>query len=549
MSADASGAARAAADVMAELTGPGGRFEIRLEDVLGVPMPVFAQRRRALHELLAASAEFGDRDAIVTAGRRISFADHAAQACALAAGLRAEYGIRPGDRVAIAAANSPEWVITLWATVSMGAIAVAFNAWWSPVELARATEHSTPRVVVADRKRAAALAGAAVPVLSIEERVPGLIAAYRGAPLPHPDVAEDDPATIIYTSGTSGVPKGAVHSHRSLIAVTDYHALGDAVAHEMGDPKTATDRRHLLVLPLFHIAALHNLAVPKIAQGSALVIHEGAFDADKVLRLIEAERVTNWGAVPTMANRILDLGDLSGYDLSSLTAFALASAPSSTELKDRLRAALPVAAVALVDSYGLTESATGIALATPEDLAEAPGTLGRPNVTVSLEIRDLDGNTLPDGQEGEICVRSAFNMLGYWNDEAATAAALSQDRWMRTGDLGVIENGRVRLATRRSDLILRGGENIYPAEVELALARHPGVAEVIVIGVDHPDLGQEVGAVVVTDPGSTVTEAELAAFARENLAYFKVPSRWRITAQPLPRNATGKVIRREVEIA
>lgn len=548
MSADTMGPRPTAAEVLTQLTSPGGLYEIRTEDVLGVRMPVFANRRRAMHELLADSLEFGDRDALVTAQERLSFTEHAERVSALAAALRETYGIQRGDRVAIAAANSPEWIITLWATVSIGAIAVAYNAWWSPVELQRAIGHSTPRVIVADQKRAAALAGVDVPVIGVEDQIRDLIDTHRGAPLPSADVTEDDPATIIYTSGTSGVLKGAVHSHRSLIAVTQYHALGDEIAHRMGDPLTAADRRHLLALPLFHIAALHNLAIPKIAQGSALVIHQGAFDADRVLRLIEAEKVTNWGAVPTMAHRILDLGDLSGYDLSSLTAFALASAPSSTEFKDKLRRALPVAAVALVDSYGLTESATGIALATPADLAEAPGTLGRPNVSVSLEIRDLEGNTLPDGQEGEICVRSAFNMLGYWNDEAATAATMGPDRWMRTGDLGIIEDGRVRLATRRSDLILRGGENIYPAEVELVLSRYPGVAEVIVLGVEHPDLGQEVGAVVVAEPGIELTPQELQAHAAQNLAYFKVPTRWRITSKPLPRNATGKVIRREVAL-
>lgn len=537
------------AEAMAALTGPGGPFEIGAEEVLGVELPVFTHRRKALHELLADSVQYGDRDAIVTRTRRLSFKEHAAQVSALAEALREDFGIRPGDRVAISAANSPEWIVAFWATVSTGAIAVAFNAWWSPAEVARAMAHSTPKVVVADRKRVGVLGAIEVPVVGIEDDLHELIARHRNAPLPSAQVDEDDPATIIYTSGTSGAPKGAVHSHRNLIAVSDYHALMDAFAHELGDPKTAQDRRHLLALPLFHIAALHNLAVPKIASGSTLVMHEGGFDAETLLRLVEAERVTNWGVVPTMAHRILAIEDLDTYDLSSLTAFSLASAPSSSDLKDRLRTRLPVARVGLVDSYGLTESATAIAVATPTDLDAAPGTLGRPIPTVELEIRDPNGARVPDGVEGEVCTRSAFTMLGYWQDDAATSAALTADRWLRTGDLGTIDDGRLRLSSRRSDLIIRGGENIYPAEVELVVSHYPGVQECIVLGLQHADLGQEVAAVVVTAAGVTVTVEEIKAYAADHLAYYKVPTHWRITQEPLPRNATGKVIRREVVVS
>ncbi|WP_262402012.1 class I adenylate-forming enzyme family protein [Actinomadura sp. CNU-125] len=326
----------------------------------------------------------------------------------------------------------------------------------------------------------------------------------------------------------------------------EYHRFNDAMMRAMGVPGDPADRRYLLVLPLFHIASLHNLAVPRLATGSAVIMHEGRFDVDAVLALVERERVTNWGAVPTMANRIVEHGGAAKYDLSSLTAFSLATAPSSPAFKERLRKVFPPAKDALVDSYGLTESCTGVATATPADLAEAPGTLGRPIIGVRMEIRDPDGNALPEGVEGEVCVRSAYNMLGYWNDRDATDRAIRADRWLHTGDIGMLENGRVRLTTRRSDLILRGGENVYPAEIENVLAEFPGVRECVVMGVPHADLGQEVMAVVVfADP--VPAEEEIAAFARERLSYFKVPSRWRLTTEPLPRNATGKVVRREIE--
>ncbi|MWA00683.1 AMP-binding protein [Actinomadura sp. LD22] len=536
-----------AMEIMQRLTGPGGEFELREEEVLGTRLPVFAGRARGLGEVLARSAAFGDRDYIVTADRRLTFAEHAAQAASLAKALRDEHGVRPGDRVAIAAANSPEWIVAFWGAIAAGAIAVGYNAWWAPREIEYALGHTEPAVVVADAERAARMP-TGTRVLTIEEDVPALAARHPSAPLDVPDAAEDDPAVILYTSGTSGRPKGAVHSHRNLTSVIEYHRLNDALLAAFGDPTDPASRRYLLALPLFHIASLHNLAVPRLATGSAVVMHEGAFDVDEVLRLIEKERVTNWGAVPTMAHRMIEHGDLSRYDTSSLTGFALASAPSSPAFKDRLRAAFPPAANALVDSYGLTETCTGVTVASPMDLAEAPGTVGRPVAGVTLEIRDPDGRPLPEGAEGEVCVRSAYNMLGYWRDDDATGRAIGPGRWLRTGDIGTVQQGRLHLTARRSDLIIRGGENVYPAEVENVLAEYPGVRECTVLGVPHPDLGQEVLAVVVLR-GSPAAEADLAAFVRDRLAYFKVPSRWKTTTDPLPRNATGKVVRRAVEEA
>ncbi|QKW38462.1 acyl--CoA ligase [Actinomadura sp. NAK00032] len=528
-------------EIIRQLTGPGGEFELREEEVLGARLPVFANRARGLGEVLARSAEYGDRDYIVTADRRLTFAEHAAAVASMAKALRDDLGVRPGDRIAINAANSPEWIISFWATIAAGAVAVGYNAWWAPREIEYALGHTDPKVVIADAKRAALISE---DVLTIEKDVPSLMRRYPDAALDVPDVAEDDPAVILYTSGTSGRPKGAVHSHRNLTSVIEYHRFNDAMLKSFGDDPSK--RRYLLALPLFHIACLHNLAVPRLATGTAVIMHEGGFDVDKVLGLVERERVTNWGAVPTMAHRMIEHGDLAKYDLSSLSAFSLATAPSSIAFKERLQAVFPPAKGGLVDSYGLTESCTGISTATPADLAEAPGTLGRPTIGVQVEIRDPDNKPLPEGTEGEVCVRSAYNMIGYWRDEEATARAFDGDRWMHTGDIGVLEQGRIRLTTRRSDLIIRGGENVYPAEIENVLAEYPGARECIVIGVPHTDLGQEVAAVVVFADAPPSPE-ELAAFAQERLAYFKVPTRWHITTDPLPRNATGKVLRKQVE--
>lgn len=536
----------AAREVVAGLTAAGAPFELTREDVLGAPATLFANRRRALHELLAESVEHGERTYIATLEREISFAEHARLVSSLAQALREDHGVRPGDRVAIAAANVPEWITTFWATVSIGAIAVGFNAWWSARELAYGIEHAEPVLIVTDEKRRALLEEATVPLLGLDD-IHRLSTAHPQADLPSAEVAEDGPAVMLYTSGTSGRPKGAAHSHRNLLSVVEYHRFNDALQAAFGDPTDPRDRSYLLAMPLFHIGSLHNLAVPRLATGSKVALHEGGFVVDNVMRLIEKERVTNWGAVPTMASRLLE-ADLSGYDTSSLRAFSLSSAPSSQQLKDRLRTDLPFAA-ALVDSYGLTETSTAVTAATPMDLAEAPGTLGLPIVGVELEVRDTFGQPLPPGEEGEICVRSAYNMLGYWNNPEATAASIRDGRWLYTGDLGTLdEAGRVSLSSRRSDLIIRGGENVYPAEVEAVLVEHPDVAECLVLGHPHADLGQEVAAVVVVQPTADLNGLadRLRAYAQDELSYFKVPSRWKIETEPLPRNATGKVIRRSV---
>ncbi|MCM6775658.1 acyl--CoA ligase [Nocardia sp. CDC159] len=535
------------ARAVAELTGPGGRFESTVEPVLGVPIPVLRHRRRSLLELLDAARAWGGREFLVTEDRRMSFAEHHAATEALASALADRSGVEKGDRVGILAANAIEWVVAFWAAVRLGAIPVGYNAWWAPPEIAYGLGHTGPKVVIADAKRAGLLPES-VPVLTMERDVPELIATHSGrSDLPRPTIAEDDPAVILYTSGTSGRPKGVVHSHRNLVAVSDYHRFTDALAAALlgqADHDGPSAKRFLLTSPLFHIASLHNLVVPRLVTGATVVIHQGSFDADRVLMLLERERVTNWGAVPTMASRLLDR-ELSRYDLSALTAFSLNAAPSSPALHRRLRERLPVAPTT---SYGLTESGTAATVAAPPELAAFPETVGRPILGVAVEIRDPGGKPVPDGVEGEICVRSPYVMLGYWNDEAATAAAIDAERWLRTGDFGSLAEGRLYLSGRRTDLILRGGENVYPTEIENVLDEHPAVRESAVLGIAHEELGQQVAAVVVVDDPEVVGEQDLREFTAARLAYFKVPERWVITAKPLPRNVTGKVMRRNIEI-
>jgi acyl-CoA synthetase (AMP-forming)/AMP-acid ligase II len=546
-------------EALATITAAGQPFEIHTEAVLartghGQALPVFVNRERSLGDLLRASTRFGNAEYLVTEHSRLTFAGHYAVAAAFAAALRVDYGVRKGDRVAICAANSPEWIIAFWAATSLGAIAVGLNSMWAAPEIRYALNLTEPKVVIADEPRRLLLGAIGVPVISTrtvlsgEAGLPALAAAHAGVEAPEDEIDEDDPAVILFTSGTSGRPKGATHSHRNVIAASWYILLGDALASEMASAlakhsSPAADRRFLLMSPLFHIASLHNLAVPRLAAGDTAVIYEGKFEARRVLRLIEAERVTNWGAMPTMLSRVVDFEGLGDYDLTSLRALSVNSAPSSAALKNQVRATLPQAGQSLVTTYGMTESSTAATMATPAELLADPETVGRPVPNMEVSIRDSSGNENRDGIEGEIWLRGAQMMIGYWRDPAATAASAAPGGWFRTGDAGTMSGGMLQISGRRSDLILRGAENVYPAEVENVLAVHPLVAECAVLGVPHQDLGEDVAAIVVTVPGALVTENELTAFARERLGKYKVPSHWLITTEPLPRNATGKVIR------
>lgn len=504
-------------------------------------MRVFRNRQHSLRELMVSAREHGDAEYLVSGDRRWTFAEHHRAVASLARTLRERYGIEHGDRVVILSANNAEWILSFWAISVLGAITVGMNALWSGGEIAYGISDSAPRLVIADAKRRELLGQTHIPVLSIENDVPELTREYSDTPLPESPVDEDDPAVILYTSGTSGRPKGAVHSHRNVLAAKDFHLFNDALATELGRPPQR--RRFLLAAPLFHIAALHNLAVPRLAVGDTAVIHTERFEAGPLLRLIERERVTNWGAVPTLAQRIVEHDDLAAYDLSSLATMSLNSAPSSPTLIESVRRALPHVAASLGTSYGQTETATGVTLASGADLAEDPNSVGRPVINVDIEIRDTEGHGVPDGVEGEICVRGAQVMLGYWNKPEKTRGAIDADGWLHSGDLGTMWNGQLRISSRRSDLILRGGENVYPVEIEEVLAEHPAVRESVVVGIPHHDLGEDVAAVVVTDADPATTEAELTNFVAGRLARFKVPAHWQLTTAALPRNALGKIER------
>ncbi len=538
----------------AALTGPGGFFEIVDEEVLGETMPVFRHRFSSLRAMLEASANHGDGDAvyyIFDDGRRATFRENIAHAASLAAGLRDRFGIGPGSRVAICAANCPEWIQTFWATVATGGVLVAMNGWWKGPEITHALELTRPEVLVVDRRRAERLEGdPGIPVLVVEDDLADLVAHDPGTGLAPVDIAEDDPAAILFTSGTTGRPKGAIQTHRNFAAyvgcafvIGARQALMYPPAQGAGPPAPP---RALCASPLFHISGLHSAAVTSVAAGMTGIWTTGRFDAEKVLALTEEHRITRWSGVTTQIWRILEHPRFGDYDVSSVTSIGGGGSTWSPELQRACRRALPHARQALGVGYGLTECS---GLATHADdalLAEHPDTVGRALPTVGLTIRGDDDQPLPDGEIGHVSIRGPMVTPGYWNDPAATAAAIRPGRWLRTGDMGWLGDGLLHLASRRSDLIIRGGENIYPVEIENRLDEHPDIAEATVFGVEHRELGQEVKAVVVPRPGARLDPGALADWVGDALADHKVPAHWEIRTDPLPRNASGKVLKHVV---
>ena len=543
-----SGSQDPAATVMA-LLAPGAPFEMADEDVLGEPMQVFVQRARSLRQLLAQAGRFGDSDYAVfhDVGRRraLTFADHERRVASVAAAL-ADRGVGAGDRVAILAANCPEWIITFWATVSLGAVAVACNGWWTRDEIVRALAHTTPALLVADAKRLARLDGAdpGMPVVVIEEDFVDLEGFAPDAALPDIPIDEDQPALLQFTSGTTGRSKAAVLSHRSVVAFVQVVTfLGAAQAASVGLPSTGPSRPRLAVFPMFHISGLQSASITPMATGAGNVWPMGRFDPATVIRLTTEEGIYAWNGTATHVFRLLQDPMIETLDVSLVQNVAIGGSATTPELVRATEERFPHLVDTFTSGYGLTESGGMVSHAGNAMLQANADSVGMAMPTVGVRIVDEDGVEVPDGENGSICVRSPLVMLGYWEDVEATDQAFLPGRWLRTGDYGRLQGGELFLASRLRDLILRGGENVYPIEVEARLEQHPAVAECAVYGVDHETLGQEVKAVVVLVDGASLDLVGARAFCGEKLADYKLPEYLEVWAGPLPRNAGGKVVK------
>jgi long-chain acyl-CoA synthetase len=496
-------------------------------DVRGFPARVYEPRRHSLPELLLDARRWADREYVVQGDRRLTFRDHEHAVARSARRLRSE-GVGPGARVMLAGVNSVEWVIALWSLLTAGACVALANFWWSHTELAGAIEDLRPSLVVVDPTRLAELPSGVASV-DVGEFTP-VTANVGDDVLDLPAVEEDDPALVIFTSGSTGRPKGAVLSHHGVIAAQqNLLASTGRLPHQLADDHPAIVS--MLTAPLFHLGGVGPL-ITALVVGGEVVFLERRFDAGEVLDLIERERVTVWNGVPTTMQRILAEPDLGARDTSSLRTVGLGGAPVPPDLPERIRAAFPTVRRGVSEVYGMTETSGFVATASGKEVLDRPGTTGRVVPVVDARIVEPD----EDGV-GEIAVRGPTVMLGYLGDDGV---ALDDEGFFRTGDLGRFDDdGYLYITGRSKDVIIRGGENIAARHVEERLAQHHGVREVAVVGLPHEDLGEEVGAVVVL-AGDGASPAELADFARDELAYFEVPTRWWLRAADLPTTPFGK---------
>ena len=551
------------AEAVATVTAPGAPFETVAIDVGGQAVTAFRHAPRTLRALTETTASRGDGVFLVYEDERWTFARFHDEVAALATALVDRYGVGKGDRVAVAMRNYPEWVVSFAAITAVGGVSVSFNAWWTEEEVDYALGDCTPTVLIADAERveraraACERRGIAIVGVRAPEGTTGTpgIAAWddvvvRGATLPAVDVDGEDDATILYTSGTTGHPKGAVSTNRAVVQALFGFACRSAVDRlRTPAPAPADDARpslppaFILVVPLFHVTGCVPVMLSCLFGGLKLVMMH-KWDPERALELVEREQVTNFVGVPTQSWDLLASPRFGEFDTSSLRGVGGGGAPAPPELVKRVAKGFPSASPGI--GYGMTETNAYGPQNGGDDYLTHPTSTGRATPILQVEVRDPEGTAVPVGERGEIWFRGPHLIRGYWNNPEATAEVLV-DGWLRSGDIGrVDEDGFVYVEDRAKDMVLRGGENVYCAEVEAVLYEHPAVHEAAVFGIPHERLGEEVAAAVMLRSGETATAEDLQAHVAEHLAAFKVPTKVVLWSEPLPRNASGKILKREL---
>jgi long-chain acyl-CoA synthetase len=555
-------------EAVAKVTAPGERYEIVEGEVAGHPVKLFKNTPPSMRVLFDSARQRGDAVFLVYEDERWTFEQVMQHVDALGHALVHRYGVKKGDRVAIGMRNYPEWIIAFAAITSIGAVAVSLNAWWTTDELAYGLADSGSIVLIADRERI----DRSAPILSrtgtiglavrhpeplpdahpAPDGTPGpVIERYDdvvelGRPLPDIEIGPDDDATILYTSGTTGEPKGAVSTHRAVLSALMAFGCRAAINAVRQDPNREPHpfpTAFILVVPLFHVTGCVPVMMSAFAGGNKLVMMY-KWNPSRALELIERERVTTFVGVPTMSWDLLETPEFAERDTSSLVSVGGGGAPAPPELVKRIDSSFSKGRPSI--GYGMTETNAYGPQNLGDDYVRKPTSAGRTVPVMEVRVVGADGHEAPTGEPGEIEFRGPNLIRGYWNKPEATAEAM-HDGWLRTGDIGRIDDeGFVYVEDRAKDMVIRAGENIYCAEVEAALYEHDAVYEAAVFGVPHERLGEELVAAIVVRSGSHPTPEEIQAHVAERLAAFKVPSQIVFVERQLPRGASGKILKREL---
>lgn len=543
-----------------ELTGPGGPFEIVRADILGQKLLTYKNAPPSIREVWLSTTQFADRPYLIYGDERLTYADSHKLVNATAAWLAAQ-GVKPGDRIAVAMRNFPEWMLIYWAAVSIGVAVVGMNAWWTAEEMAYGLSDSAPKVLFLDAERLARVkerpemvAGMKLVGVRIPDApaniIPWTDVVAKGGDMPDVSVDPDSDACIFYTSGTTGFPKGAQLTHRGCVANLlnmQFAAASSALAMQratgLEPPAVPPVPVTLITTPLFHVTANNCGAYAATAVGGALVLMY-RWDAGEALRLIARERITGMSGVPVMARELINHPDFEKTDTSSLLALAGGGAQVPPDLVLKIES--KVATARPGTGYGMTETCGIITSISGDFFVDKPDSAGPWMPNFEAKCVDDEGKTVGPGEIGELWVRGSSVIKGYINRPEATAASIT-DGWLHTGDVARIdENGFIYIVDRKKDMVLRGGENVYCAEVEATIYRHTAVAECCVFGVPDDRLGEEVGVAVVLKPGETLTDTALREHCAVIMAKHKVPRYVWFLNEPLPRNASGKFLKREL---
>jgi len=555
------------------ITAPGSPGEMEEIEIRGVPTRVWKHCPPTLRDTLLIGRTHGDKIFLVHDDERVSFEAFHRAVTVFAAELAAA-GVKKGDRVALIMRNLPEWPVTFYAGLSLGAILTPLNAWWTGQELEYGLVDSGASVAVMDVERFERLAEHLhnCPDLkrvyvsrSKEEiahpyvkRLEGVIGCPNDwikldeKPLPTVELGPEDDATIFYTSGTTGKPKGALGTHRNVNS--NIFATGAATARgylrrgevpPQPDP-TLPQKGSLISVPFFHATGCFAVLNPSLFGGAKLAMIR-KWDPEKAMQLIQDEKLTQMGGVPTIAWQIIEHPSRPNYDLSSLETVAYGGAPSAPELVRKIKEIWPKSLPG--NGWGMTETSATATSNSAEDYENRPDSCGPAVPVTDLKIMTLEApyRELPIGEVGELWCKGPQVVKGYWNKPEATAQTFI-DGWVRTGDLARLdEEGFCYIIDRAKDMLIRGGENIYCIEVENLLYEHPAIMDAALVGIPHKTLGEEPAAVVTLKPGTEATEAELRAFVADRLAAFKVPVKVLFWPETLPRNANGKIMKNELK--